>query len=65
MSSVAAVQAKVKDMLAAFKPRFGEYPFVDEKYGHAQFQFGGGMEHQTCTSLGAFSESVVTGRSRV
>ncbi len=31
---------------------FGEYPFKDEKYGHATFHFGGAMEHQTCTSMG-------------
>ena len=48
------VQAKVKDMIAAFAARFGEYPFLDEKYGHAEFPWGGGMEHQTCTSLGAY-----------
>jgi aminopeptidase N len=58
-AGAAAVQAKVKDMIAAFATRFGEYPFIAEKYGHAQFQFGGGMEHQTCTSLGAFNEFVV------
>jgi aminopeptidase N len=57
--SVAAVQAKVKNMIAAFASRFGEYPFILEKYGHAQFQFGGGQEHQTCTSLGSFLEYVV------
>ncbi len=56
---VAAVQARVKDMLGAFDARFGPYPFFLEKYGHAQFNFGGGMEHQTCTSLGAFSEFIV------
>ena len=56
---VAPVQAKVKNMIASHAGHFGEYPFVDEKYGHAQFQFGGGMEHQTCTSLGSFSEFVV------
>lgn len=33
---------------------FGEYPFVAEKYGIAQFPWGGGMEHQTITSQGAF-----------
>jgi len=58
-AGVAAVQAKVKDMIGAFAARLGEYPFLAEKYGHAQFQFGGGMEHQTCTSIGAFSEFVV------
>jgi len=53
------VQPKVKDMLAAFAARFGEYPFLAEKYGHAEFTFGGGMEHQTCTSLGAYIEYIV------
>lgn len=32
---------------------FGEYPFLEEKYGHAEFPWGGAMEHQTCTSYGA------------
>jgi hypothetical protein len=30
---------------------FGEYPFLDEKYGHANFEWAGGMEHQTVTSM--------------
>lgn len=34
-----------------FAQTFGEYPFVTEKYGMAHFPWGGGMEHQTCTSL--------------
>lgn len=34
---------------------FGNYPFADEKYGHAQFGWGGGMEHQTMTFVGGFS----------
>lgn len=55
----APVQAKVKDMIGVFAGLFGEYPFIDEKYGHAQFPFSGGMEHQTCTSLGTTNESVV------
>ena len=44
--SVAGIQSRVKDMLGAFTTRFGPYPFFDEKYGHAQFNFGGGMEHR-------------------
>ncbi len=59
VAGVSAVQAKVKGMIAAYSARMGQYPFVAEKYGHAQFNFSGGMEHQTCTSLGAFTESVV------
>ncbi len=34
---------------------FGPYPFADEKYGHAQFGWGGGMEHQTMTFLGGYN----------
>ncbi len=52
-------QAKLPAMLAAFASRFGPYPFEREKYGHAEFDWGGGMEHQTCTSLGSYSEYVV------
>lgn len=35
-----------------FSTLFGEYPFADEKYGHAQFGWGGGMEHQTMSFMG-------------
>ena len=30
---------------------FSDYPYMNEKYGHAQFGWGGGMEHQTMTFL--------------
>lgn len=33
---------------------YGMYPFYNEKYGHSMAPFGGGMEHQTMTSLGFF-----------
>ncbi len=33
---------------------FGAYSFADEKYGHAQFLWGGGMEHQTMSFMGGF-----------
>ncbi len=47
------------DMLRIFSQKFGQYPFLREKYGHAEFGFSGGMEHQTCTSLGAFLEDII------
>jgi aminopeptidase N len=47
-------------MLQIFKPIFGEYPFINEKYGHVQFGWSGGMEHQTLTSLGSYSFSEAT-----
>jgi aminopeptidase N len=36
-----------------FAPLFGEYPFLSEKYGMAEFPWSGGMEHQTLTSMGS------------
>ncbi len=33
---------------------FGKYPFSQEKYGQAQFGWGGGMEHQTMTFVADF-----------
>jgi aminopeptidase N len=52
--------ADTRDMLAFFNSAFGDYPFKKEKYGHAQFAWGGGMEHQTITSLGGFSDGLVS-----
>jgi len=56
-----AIVAKTKDMLQIYSDRFGNYPFLTEKYGHAEFGWNGGMEHQTCTSLGSydFEESII------
>jgi len=45
-----------------FEDLFTPYPFRAEKYGQAQFGWGGGMEHQTMTFLGkgAFSRETIT-----
>lgn len=45
-------------MLTYFSKIFGPYPFLDEKYGIAQFPWGGGMEHQTITSQGGFGTTL-------
>ena len=47
------------DMMEVFAQRFGEYPFMDEKYGHVEFGRGGGMEHQTISSMGGHSEWLI------
>jgi aminopeptidase N len=47
-----AAVAKTIDMLKIFSSKFGQYPYTKEKYGHAEFAWSGGMEHQTCTSMG-------------
>ncbi|MDZ4839394.1 MAG: M1 family aminopeptidase [Bacteroidota bacterium] len=38
-------------MLDLFTDLFGPYPFLKEGYGHTQFTFRGGMEHQTNSSM--------------
>ena len=38
---------------------FGIYPFANEKYGHAEFGWGGGMEHQTMTFCGDFYHELI------
>jgi hypothetical protein len=35
-----------------FETYFGPYPYRDEKYGHMEFDFTGGMEHPTMSSMG-------------
>lgn len=47
---------RVVPMLHAFSGVYGQYPFVAEKYGVAQFTWGGGMEHQTVASQSSVSE---------
>jgi len=42
------------EVLQLFSQLFGIYPFNKEKYGHAQFSWGGGQEHQTMTFVTNF-----------
>lgn len=49
---------KTGDMIKYFSEKYGIYPFHQDKYGHCMAPFGGGMEHQTMTSLGSFSTSL-------
>ncbi len=51
---------KTPEMLSIFSNLFGLYPYIDEKYGHAQFGWGGGMEHQTVSSMGSFGSGIVS-----
>jgi aminopeptidase N len=44
------------EMLSDF---YGMYPFKDEKYGHCLSGIGGGMEHQTMSTMGGFSFGLV------
>lgn len=47
------------DLIELYSKLFIDYPFKDEKYGHAQFSWGGGMEHQTMSSMGVLNASLI------
>ncbi|NVO03101.1 MAG: T9SS type A sorting domain-containing protein [Bacteroidetes bacterium] len=47
------------DFIELYSDLFGMYPFKNEKYGHSMAPLGGGMEHQTMTTLGSFSFDLV------
>jgi aminopeptidase N len=42
-----------------FETLFEPYPFHNEKYGHAQFGWGGGMEHTTVSFMQNFSRGLI------
>jgi len=47
------------DIMNLFIDLFEPYPYEDEKYGHAQFGWGGGMEHTTVSFMGSFSRGLI------
>lgn len=62
LPGVQANLAQTPAIMQVFTNRFGPYPFLREKYGHAQFaRDNGGMEHQTVSSMGisALTPSVI------
>ncbi len=56
--------AVTPSILNFFETKFGDYPFRNEKYGHCQFSWGGGMEHTTVSFMtsntsGAYSRGLI------
>ena len=47
------------DIMEHFIDLFGDYPYKNEKYGHAQFGWGGGMEHTTVSFMGSFNRGLI------
>jgi aminopeptidase N len=54
--NAAPVTARVIRQLSQL---FGEYPFSNEHYGHTQFSWGGGMEHQTNSFMFNTNEGLI------
>jgi aminopeptidase N len=46
-------------IMELFEDLFEAYPYKNEKYGHAQFGWGGGMEHATVSFMGSFGRSLI------
>lgn len=59
LTSAQASTPVTVDIMNIFSDLFEEYPFADEKYGHAQFGWGGGMEHTTVSFMGNFSRNLI------
>ena len=47
------------DIINLYADLFEPYPYADEKYGHAQFGWGGGMEHTTVSFMGGLSRGLI------
>ena len=47
------------EFIKLYNGLFGEYPFANEKYGHAQFGWSGGMEHQTMSFMYNFNYELI------
>jgi aminopeptidase N len=54
------VTGALVNVMLLFSNLFGKYPFSAERYGHAQFGWGGGMEHQTTSFIGNWNIDLLT-----
>ncbi len=54
-----AVIEWTKQIMNTFETYFGPYPFRNEKYGHMEYLNGGGMEHQTMSSMSGWTKGLV------
>ncbi|MFP3831865.1 M1 family aminopeptidase [Chryseobacterium sp. SIMBA_028] len=48
-----------KQIMEVYETYFGLYPFRDEKYGHMEYLNGGGMEHQTMSSMSGWGKGLI------
>ena len=60
--TLASVQTQLDQtplILNLYESLFEIYPFHTEKYGHAQFEWGGGMEHTTVSFMVSFDRDLI------
>jgi len=58
-TSAASQTPLIIPMMQYYVQKLGSYPYKNEKYGHAQCGFGGGMEHSTMSFMGGFSRTLM------
>lgn len=51
--------AQTPQIMRFYEQTFEAYPFRNEKYGHAQWNWGGGMEHTTVSFMVGFDRELV------
>ncbi len=59
---LAAAQSDLADIvpiIGFYESAIETYPFASEKYGHCEFNAGGGMEHQTVSFVTGFYRSLI------
>ncbi len=59
LTSTQAATAITPAIIDLFGSLFEMYPFADEKYGHAEFNWSGGMEHTTMSFMGNFGRGLI------
>ncbi|HBS85056.1 MAG: hypothetical protein A2W91_07455 [Bacteroidetes bacterium GWF2_38_335] len=59
-AEIATLTPITADCMEKFNSNFLMYPYKNEKYGHAQFTWPGGMEHQTMSFMGSFGYEIVS-----
>ena len=56
IKSKTAITPRIMDLYGRL---FEPYPYAKEKYGHAEFGWGGGMEHTTMTFMGGWTRGLI------
>ena len=59
LTSAQASTPVTVSIMELFSNKFEEYPYASEKYAHAQFGWGGGMEHTTVSFMGSFGRNLI------
>jgi aminopeptidase N len=60
LSSFQSAVPVVLNALQVYSSYFGDYPFVNERYGQTEFGWGGGMEHQTNSFIVSTGTNLIT-----